>query len=108
MTSDKLRECPFCGGEEVRFIPAVYSYGEQLSDDRVECQNCEATIHDINARKSWNTRAADEKVRVLVEAANKLLKYDGGVGSECFHAVHFYDARVDLRIALAQLEGEAK
>lgn len=64
MENSELLPCPFCGSSEIHFIAAVWSFGEQLSDDRVECQSCEATIHDIAAITVWNTRTPAERVTV--------------------------------------------
>lgn len=53
----ELLSCPFCGGANVHFREAVFSYGEQLSDDKVECYDCDAYVHTPDARIIWNTRA---------------------------------------------------
>ena len=59
--TEKLKSCPFCGGEaKIEWIPPISEYA-------VECQVCgmgsstEVSYKDKSALiKLWNTRAADE------------------------------------------------
>ena len=55
-----LRDCPFCGGDEVAF---------NYDDKHIECAICGAIVHfrfenDINAiAQNWNERVDDEEAR---------------------------------------------
>jgi len=68
--------------------------------------------------ESWKSYAAHAKqvasglnkenarLQRVVDAANKLLKVDGGQGSKYYHAIELFDARVELREALAAAQQE--
>ena len=61
--SEKLKPCPFCGGEA--------GYGYDSSMIYVDCGDCFATTgmymsQDIAAKK-WNTRHAEEKLLAFVK-----------------------------------------
>jgi Lar family restriction alleviation protein len=55
--NNKLRPCPFCGGEAV-FSIAMNNLNEKF--DYVECLDCAASSHPVKSKlltaKVWNTR----------------------------------------------------
>jgi len=55
--SDKLRECPFCGGE-AKWINPNYTIGNIFCK---ECGTSTQTMHITMAIKVWNTRAKSDK-----------------------------------------------
>lgn len=53
--SDKLKPCPFCGSDDVKYIPRIASF--------VKCKNCltegPAANSEAEAARLWNDRAGD-------------------------------------------------
>lgn len=61
---DKLKRCPFCGGDDIDF---GIDDGTLKGFDYVQCLNCGAEIHAIHldgkciaAIEAWNRRADDD------------------------------------------------
>lgn len=60
-TIDKLKPCPFCGGE-AEWVP-FYWYCGEMSGEYVRCAGCEMTgpkprfVHQPDTVTMWNTRA---------------------------------------------------
>ncbi len=50
--------------------------------------------------------AQEARARKLVALVTEYLRYDGGKGSECYHAIKSYDARERLCAALAEGRGK--
>lgn len=54
--NDKLKPCPFCGGEKVRF-----AYLGTTESHAICCENCGAESNEFDteeeAIEAWNTRA---------------------------------------------------
>lgn len=54
---DKLRECPFCGGEEINCDFVIL---DVFAEWYIECEKCGAMLKDfsykMDAVQAWNTR----------------------------------------------------
>lgn len=62
MSDETLKQCPFCGWEQPRFVPAEIVNNEVTEDGYVRCEEC-GTIgpsgpdgNDDEARNYWNRR----------------------------------------------------
>ena len=81
--SEELKNCPFCGGEDVllRFKECVNALGCMNGYYYVECQYC-ATVSGCSSKENvaiedWNTRPEEERLKAEVErlkAENERLK----------------------------------
>lgn len=86
MSNDKLKPCPFCGGDAFEYKPTA-----KKGDDYVEwtrfypiamCDSCNANIagvdHDWTCKTAvvkWNTRNNDDMKAKIIEAVEKLDDY---------------------------------
>ena len=56
--TDKLKPCPFCGGEARRYYGHMDCYG-------ITCKKCSAKIYGYankaSAARAWNRRANNER-----------------------------------------------
>lgn len=98
MTSEALKQRPFCGGN------AEYQKGMMVFEDyqvmcRV-CYVCTANFDDgdgaqnkLEAAKAWNTRHQSTPIRNLIEAARHWVQYDK---NEHADFVQLRQAREDL------------
>lgn len=69
-----LLPCPFCGGE-AKFYEAQYVNGNQSSDERVKCGECDAEVNALHAITTWNTRPTPDVAGDVVR--NKLSELVG-------------------------------
>ena len=61
LTMDKLKPCPFCGGEAIEKEPDIKAPFNRMFWV-IQCQNCYARIggsHRRMNREAWNRRADD-------------------------------------------------
>ena len=76
---DKMRKCPFCGGEARAIVIRVAEDAEQTY---VECKDCFAKTEGIegaysdfpNATLEWNTRPLEDELLAALERANETIK----------------------------------
>lgn len=81
MSDERLRKCPFCGGEAEFYRTPVKSNGGWCDSVVVRCKNCEARTNRVlyDARKHHNDSEYDEAAeawnnRKLVEDVLKQLE----------------------------------
>lgn len=64
--SEELRECPFCGGEDVEHLPDGFGnwlVGCVTCDYRIQCVSCT----EDEAIRKWNNRPAENALKADVE-----------------------------------------
>lgn len=106
MTSqtDELLNCAHCDSSgRLRYDEEKIPY--------IECRNkdCTCQIYGADdsvecAIKAWNTRAPQpeiDRLKRVMDATKRLLQVDGGQGSKYYNAIECFDARSELREALA-------
>ena len=54
---DKLKPCPFCGGEPFKYFSGSVSNGTFLEIICKKCKCQTGRFHEVEAIKAWNRRA---------------------------------------------------
>lgn len=103
MSSEQMKPCPFCGGDEIRDL--------HIRDGRsVGCATCGASVCAFNpdalhfAEAKWNTRPAidDAMVEQALDAWDNVYEAEIRLGSSTYT-----DNRVDaMRAAIVRARGE--
>ena len=98
--SEKLKRCPFCGGE------AEYEReGTSRVSCQVSCTNCgahhESGDSDWSNGKSWNRRPEDERLAALVRLAESWLDHEDRVKLDPRRLPDAIEAKANFRAALA-------
>lgn len=69
MSTEKLRECPFCGGKAEE--PINMEWSDNVYDDWIiDCSDCRARVFDVTKEKAieaWNTRHNNKQIKELYE-----------------------------------------
>lgn len=73
--SDELKPCPFCGGNDVIFMPSLIYPGRRAA----HCRRCRVTgplTEYEEAADDWNTRPAEDTLRErIVELEAEVTKW---------------------------------
>ena len=113
---DKMRKCPFCGGEARAIVIRVAEDAEQTY---VECKDCFAKTEGIegaysdfpNATLEWNTRPLEDELLAALEYVLPAIDEEWGecgcVGSspDCPNPSPCYNCVI--RAAIAHAKGES-
>lgn len=97
MSTDIIKRCPFCGGEDLMVGSIPYSIG---ADIYIKCRTCGAKMQiceeygDDELRRRWNTRKPMKRIVEQLEERRNDYIYDGD--DYCEGAYNAFDEAIAI------------